>query len=165
MGKNRIIVVYEGKYPNIKHTGYEVRNISTKDLDSFSSSTNTRIGVFPALLDINSGVWCPIDGPMSEMETKLDGIIQDRKSDDQKAYENKFFLLCKDILTAVGDPRASEVPIPKLGMDELATLIESCEAIDFNASIKFSIKLLSMDAALRRYNISWWDNAVAYSSI
>ena len=160
---NRIIVTYEGKMPD--DTGdYLVNNITdTKSLESFSLSTGTRIGMFPALVDLTAKKWLPIDDTIVNIDIKLDTLIQESKSTDQKIYENKFFDLCKLILTTVGDPRATLEVTPKLGFNELSALIEGFEVTDFNASVKFSLKLLSLDASLKRFDILWWDNAIYHT--
>lgn len=160
---NRIIVVYEGKMPD-DIGDYLVNNIrDTKSLESFSLSTGTRIGMFPALIDLTAKKWLFIDDTINVIDAKLDTLIQDSKSVDQKVYENKFFDLCKLILTTVGDSRATLEVTPKLGFDELSTLIEGFEDTDFNASVKFSLKLLSLDASLKRFDTLWWNNAIYHT--
>lgn len=164
--KNRVIVIYEGVEFEGDTGDYNVINItSTTNLSTFSMQTGTQVGSFPALVDMNEKVWLPIDGTIEEMDTKIDNLIQQSKSLEQKEYEDQFFLLTKEILTAVDDPRKDEVPVPKLGMDELSTMLETLEATDFNTSIKYSLNLLKLDAALKRFNILWWDNAVFHGSI
>jgi hypothetical protein len=162
---NRLIVTYNGVTPD-EIGGYPVNNIKdSRALELFSISTGTRIGVFPAFVDLTHKKWLVIDSPMSEMGVKLDDLIQKSKSLDQKTYENKFFSLCKDVLEAAGDPRFSDASTPKLGMDELVTLIESYNESNFNLSIKHSLKLLSLDAALKRFNLLWWDSAMLHNDI
>lgn len=77
----------------------------------------------------------------------------------QRQGENNFFLLCKAILTAAADPRATNSVIPKLTIDELDPLLTTIKGSDFMAGAELSIKMLSVDAALKRYSATWWDDA------
>jgi hypothetical protein len=166
MTDNRVVVIYEGKMPSVDCVGYSIQDIrDTKDLEAFSLRTDTRVGLFPALVDITKKIWCPLDGTLVEANTKLDNMIQSAKSYPQMEYENAFFDLCKLILINANDPRATEDPTPKLGFDEISTLIEAYETTDFNASVKLSLKLLSLDASLKRFDMLWWDNAISHKSI
>lgn len=92
-----------------------------------------------------------------------EAAIQAAKSNDQKEYENAFFTLVNQLLVAINDPRKTENPAPKLGFDEIGTLIEVLETTDELGSIKISLKLLKIDAALKRYNPLWWDTAITHT--
>lgn len=157
-----ILVIYKDDRP-AGFEGYDVENIlNDMMLESFSIKTGTRIGKFPSLLDTNTKIWVPVEvgQPGDVTISNLNQGIQDSKTVDQKAYESEFFTLCKNILTLTNDPRSSDEVVPKLGFDELSTLIESYESVDFNASVKLSLKLLTVDSALKRFDPLWWDNAM-----
>jgi hypothetical protein len=84
------------------------------------------------------------------------------KSTEQKTYENGFFALTEELLTLTEDERAGQEPPVKLGFPEIQTLIEAIQATDPMAAVNFSLKLLTIDAALKRYDTLWWDNAATH---
>jgi hypothetical protein len=89
-------------------------------------------------------------------------IPEHRKSVEQKYYENAFFQLVGQILVAVDDPRKDAATIPKLGFAELQALIEVLQVADPMASVQTALKLLTLDAALKRHDLLWWDNATEH---
>ena len=85
----------------------------------------------------------------------------------QKQYENDYFLIVKSVLTLANDPRKDEVPIPKLSLDELDAILDvlyETPATEKKAN-KLAIKLLSVNSALIRYDINWWDTATYHEGI
>ncbi len=95
-------------------------------------------------------------------EAALEAAHQASKPAARKAYENEFFAFVRLVLAAAGDPRASETPTPKLGFDELTPMIEGIQAADPMAAINLTLKGLSIDSALKRYDSMWWDDAVEH---
>ena len=77
----------------------------------------------------------------------------------QKQYENAFFDLIDTLLTLTGDPQD---PTPKLGFPELQGLINQIQSTDPTTAVNLSLNLLTIDAALKRYDMMWWDNAVRH---
>ena len=82
----------------------------------------------------------------------------------RKTSENDFFALIRLVLTAASDPRASDVPTPKLGFEELTPMIEGIQATDPMTAINLTLKGLSIDSALKRYDVMWWDDAVEHEA-
>ena len=68
-----------------------------------------------------------------------------------KDTENNFFALC-DALGLEGKP----------GFDEIQAAIETLKLSDFSAAVEASLKLLSIDAAGKRYSATWWDDAIQH---
>jgi len=89
-------------------------------------------------------------------------VRQAAKPLERKVLENNFYVLVQQILVAASDPRADEPTTPKLGFDEITAVIEVIQAADPLTAITFSVKLLSIDAALKRYNTLWWEDAVQH---
>jgi len=85
------------------------------------------------------------------------------KSTEQKAYESQFFQLTEELLTLTEDERAGQDPPIKLGFPDIQILIEAVQAVDPMGAVNFSLKLLTIDAALKRYDMMWWDNAVEHT--
>lgn len=97
------------------------------------------------------------------------GQVQKNKQVPMKIYENAFYVLSKSVLQLAGDPRG-DLPvaqIPKLSFDELNTILDAL--IDTTGkekqANKLSLKLLSVNSALQRYDIKWWDNAVYHAEV
>ena len=80
----------------------------------------------------------------------------------RKAYENEFFAFVRLVLAAAGDPRADDDPTPKLGFEELTPMIEGIQATDPMTAINLTLKGLSIDSALKRYDATWWDGAAEH---
>lgn len=159
--ENILVITFEGVVPEV-FKSLSIENIrNDKELDLFSIRTGTIIGQFPALLETKLNVWVPIyeNDTIEEVETRLTNLIKHNKSMDQRKLEDKFFGLCKDVITLAGDPRVNDIVIPKLTFDEIITLLESCEEKDFNKTVKMSLSLLSIDATLKSYNPLWWNYA------
>lgn len=91
--------------------------------------------------------------------------LQDMKNEVRKYIENGFFDLIKIVLAAVGDERAALESPPKLGFDEIEELITIIKTGSNGSTpnpllaMELGIKLLSIDAALKRYDARWWDFA------
>ena len=118
-----------------------------------------RPGVFPALVDKNTGLWVAITGTVAEAQAELDVKLNEVKPQAQKQYENAFFDLIDELLVLVDDPQD---PTPKLGFPELQALIAQVQSVDPMAAVNLSLNLLTIDAALKRYDTMWWDNAVRH---
>jgi hypothetical protein len=102
------------------------------------------------------GVW------VRKSAEELEAERQSQKPLEQRQYENAFFALTEQVLTLSSDPRVGQTPPVKLGFDELNALLESLFDSDMATATKFSIKLLSIDSALKRYNTLWWDDAITH---
>jgi hypothetical protein len=70
--------------------------------------------------------------------------------------------LVKAILTLANDPRKDEIPIPKLGLDELKGMLDVMYEVPSTEkkANKLALKLMSVNMALQRFDLQWWDNAV-----
>lgn len=68
------------------------------------------------------------------------------------------------VAAAAGDPRADDDPTPKLGFEELTPMIEGIQAADPMTAINLTLKGLSIDSALKRYDATWWDDAVEHEA-
>jgi hypothetical protein len=132
-------------------------------LDDLHRAYKARPGIFPSLVDTLSGVWTPvIDGDVSSALDVVVSLYQASKPLEQRAYENAFFELTEQVLALSEDERAGQEPPVKLGFDELNTLLEALFDADMVNATKLSIKLLSIDSALKRYNTLWWDDAIQH---
>jgi hypothetical protein len=83
------------------------------------------------------------------------------KRTTRNAYENGYFQLVKAVLTLANDPRKNTAPIPKLSFDELDAILDTLyetPATEKRAT-KLAMKLLSVNAALQRFNVQWWNTA------
>ena len=92
---------------------------------------------------------------------------QTAKTNGKKQYENGYFLLVKSVLTLANDPRKDVTPIPKLSFDELDGILDvlyETPSTEKKAN-KLALKLLSVNSALIRYDINWWDSATFHSDI
>ena len=123
-----------------------------------------RPGVFPALVDKNTGLWVAITGTVVEAQTELDVKLNEAKPAEQKAAENAFFTLTETILAEVSDPRAGQTPPVKLSFSEINALIKTIQTTDPMAAINFSLELLAVDAELKRFDILWWDKAATHTT-
>jgi len=85
---------------------------------------------------------------------------QTAKPLEQKQYENKFFQLIEALYNETG---VTNTVTPKIGFPEIEDLIETVQATDPMAAVNYSLKLLSIDAALKRYNTLWWDDAIQHA--
>lgn len=99
---------------------------------------------------------------LQEFEEVKNSQRQASKPLEQRQYENAFFALTEQVLTLSSDPRVGQTPPVKLGFDELNALLESLFDSDMATATKLSIKLLSIDSALKRYNTLWWDDAIQH---
>lgn len=91
-----------------------------------------------------------------EADGFAEGQRQSQKSIELKTTENAFLNLC-DTLTGSQD---------KLGFPELETRLTNLMVIDEKTAILLSLKLLSVDAAGKRYGgLLWWDDCVWHSDI
>lgn len=106
--------------------------------------------------------WTEVDGVMvetgtfqtqEEYDAEIEQARQDAKPLALKSTENEFFDLCEQ-LGFTGKP----------GFDELSDAIATLQATDPMAAISLSIKLLSIDAAGKRYSATWWDSAQKHES-
>ena len=86
-------------------------------------------------------------------------VAQARKTPGQRVYENAFFDLIEELLIITDNVQD---PVPKLGFPELQALIAQVQSVDPMAAVNLSLNLLTIDAALKRYNMLWWDNAVRH---
>ena len=77
----------------------------------------------------------------------------------RKYYENMFFDLIDELLVLTNNPQE---PTPKLGFPELQGLINQIQSTDPTAAVNLSLNLLTIDAALKRYDMMWWDDAVRH---
>jgi hypothetical protein len=78
----------------------------------------------------------------------------------RRVLENQFFELSETILTLMEDERAGQTPPIKLGFEALGDLLDTMSQGEaFATSVSLSLKLLSIDAALKRYEMRWWEDA------
>ena len=96
---------------------------------------------------------------IADYDAALELERQQAKPQAQKTYENAFFDLIDELLVLVDDPQD---PTPKLGFPELQALIAQVQATDPTTAVNLSLNLLTIDAALKRYDTMWWDNAVRH---
>jgi len=79
---------------------------------------------------------------------------------ERKVYENQFFGLIEELYNVTG---VTNQVTPKLGFPEIQSLIETVQATDPMGAVNYSLKLLSIDAALKRYDTLWWDDAIEHT--
>lgn len=114
----------------------------------------------PAEFDLPSDEDAP--GILEAFAASAELARQAAKPAEQKAFENRYYDLVRQVLTVAGDPRASEVPTPKLGFVLLGDLIRDHQAVDPMGAVSLTLELLTVDAALKRYSALWWDDAVEH---
>jgi len=95
-----------------------------------------------------------VDGQLVEM---TEAEKQALKPAERKAYEKAYFDLTAQILTAVGDERAAARP--KLGFTELSEALETLKDTEPMQAIFYTLELFKIDAALKRYEVRWWEDA------
>jgi hypothetical protein len=78
---------------------------------------------------------------------------------EQRQYENQFFALTEQLFNLTG---VTNDVTPKLGFPELQAKIEQVQATDPMLAVNLSLKLLSIDSALKRYDTLWWDDAIQH---
>lgn len=91
-----------------------------------------------------------------------DAWRQSSKPLAQKQYENSFFELTEQLLTALQDERAGQTPPVKLSFPEIDAILEQLFTADLATATRASIRLLGIDAALKRYDTLWWDDAIQH---
>jgi len=93
--------------------------------------------------------------------------VQSSKPIEQKVGENKFFALITAVLTEAGDARKDQVPPPKLTFTEIDELLDVMYAAGVKDKVvtRLSIKLLSVDAYLKRFSAAWWDDAEYHTGL
>lgn len=115
-----------------------------------------------ALVPMTDAERAIVDAAESAAQAQVEAQRQSDKPLEQRQYENAFFALTEQVLTLSSDPRVGQTPPVKLGFDELNALLESLFDSDMATATKLSIKLLSIDSALKRYNTLWWDDAITH---
>ena len=109
----------------------------------------SRLSIVPADLDGINGQWIVDDKPTSllvEQATEADLIANGTRY----ALQNQYMTLCGQL--------TGQNPV-KLGFAELQGIIEGMMATDPNTAVALSLKLLTLDAALKREGgLQWWDN-------
>ncbi len=90
--------------------------------------------------------------------------IQFSKSPERKKLENDFFGFIQLVLLAADDPRKDQTPTPKLGFEELTPMIEGIKATDPMGAVMLTLKGFSVDSALKRYDVKWWDNVTEHAA-
>jgi hypothetical protein len=81
---------------------------------------------------------------------------------EQRQYENQFFSLIEELYNVTG---VTNEVTPKLGFPEIRELIDTVQASDPMAAVNYSLELLSIDAALKRYSVLWWDDAIQHDIV
>lgn len=146
--------------------------------DAAVAAVDTRASAFLAAVPAEAGDfttgWASLDEPtqevylasaaslFEELYAARSALDQSAKPVDRKIMENLFYQLIGQVLIAVGDPRADDEQIPKLGFPEITALVEVVQVADPMAAINFSLKLLTVDAALKRYDLLWWDTVTQH---
>jgi hypothetical protein len=99
---------------------------------------------------------------LQEFEVAKEAARQAAKPAERKAYENQFFTLIEELYNATG---VTNQVTPKLGFPEIRELIDTVQASDPMAAVNYSLELLSIDAALKRYSLLWWDDAIQHDIV
>lgn len=86
-------------------------------------------------------------------------VRQASKPLEQRQYENQFYALIEQLFNLTG---VTNEVTPKLGFPGLQAKIEQVQATDPMLAINLSLKLLSIDSALKRYDTLWWDDAIQH---
>jgi hypothetical protein len=86
------------------------------------------------------------------------------RSNVRNAYENAYFQLVKAVLTLANDPRKDVTTIPKLSFEELDVILDTLYEVPATEkrANKLALKLMSVNAALQRYDLQWWDSATQH---
>lgn len=84
---------------------------------------------------------------------------------ERKVAENTYLTLCQTALAAAADQRATNVPPAKLTFAELATVMDTIMTADPQAAIVLTLKMLATDAALKRFDLLWWEDTEFHPEI
>lgn len=96
---------------------------------------------------------------LADFAVAQEAARQATKPLEQRLYENQFFALTEQLLTGIADERAGQTPPVKLSFPEIDAILEQLFVSDLATATRASIRLLGIDAALKRYNMLWWDDA------
>lgn len=160
-------VIYNGADPTIAiwsgismpmPTPEELAAVTQAEIDAFSTYD-------PLGLVVNEDGYLLYGGDayLAQREAAVEAQRQSEKPLERKQYENAFFSLIEQVLTLANEPVPT--PIPKLGFSELNAMIESLQVTHTQEAIFFALKLLSVDAALKRYDSLWWDDVYYHTDI
>lgn len=100
-----------------------------------------------------------VDQAELDLAAEKEAQRQASKPLGQRQYENQFFDLIEELHNATG---VTNQVTPKLGFPEIQTLIETIQVTDPMGAVNYSLKLLTVDSALKRYDTLWWDDAVQH---
>jgi hypothetical protein len=138
-------------------------------LKEFADSTGIRPGQFPVLVNTDKKIYAFITQTVGDALVEISNTLaiverskQETKPLEQRQYEKTFFELTEQLLTALDDPRAGQEPPVKLSFPEIDAILEQLFEADLATATRASIKLLGIDAALKRYNTLWWDDAIQH---
>ena len=87
---------------------------------------------------------------------------QAAKPVEQRVYENLFFDVSEQLFNLTG---VTNAVTPKLGFPELQGMVEAVQAVDPMAAVNLSLQLLTIDAALKRHNPLWWEDAAVHPEL
>lgn len=143
---------------------WRVPNLEQPSIDTLLAQTNLDV-VYenPRFRKKVDGKW--VSMTQEEKDAILEAEVaarQDEKTLEQKTYENQFFTLTEQLLTVSSDPRAGQTPPIKLSFPEIDSLIEALFNTDANTATRISVKMLSIDSTLKRYNVLWWDEVIQH---
>ena len=168
LARAELVVIKESGKPTDTGT-YRVVEIAPfpkwTGLKEFTQAFGVRVGVFPSLVDTQTKLFVPIETTLAAAESRLTAVSQAVKTPERKSAEKKYYQLVKAVLTEANDPRKNITPIPKLGIDELADMLDAMYATNTKDKVivRLSLQLLSLDAYLKRYSPTWWDSVIDHA--
>ena len=144
---------------------------SQAELDSLAAATGSRPGLFPALVDKDTGLWVPIEGgDLSAAESALAELAFDAavaaKSPDQLALEAEYFALVEEIYAAAGEEAPDLETAKNLGQAR-AKIAKARQnkpgtgqggkktADDALEFLDMQMRLQGLDLELRGYDPDW----------
>ena len=102
---------------------------------------------------------------VAEAQASLESLRQAAKPMGRKQGENNYLALCVQVLAALNDPRATNSAPTKLSITELETLLTTLQDSNPMAAVVLSIKFLSVNAMLLRYETLWWEDAKLHPEV
>ena len=109
----------------------------------------TRVSMTPVEGDGTNGAWEVVDRPTADIQAEAQAADL-AANGTRYALQNQYMALCGQL--------TGQAPC-KLGFAELQGIVEGMMATDPTTAMGLAVRLLTLDAALKREGgLQWWDN-------
>lgn len=136
------------------------------ELDAIAAATGARPGLFPALVDKDTGRWVHIAaGDEAAANAELDAMDEAAKPPEQLALESNYFASVDALYVLAGDPAPTSSTVPAAAdvrakaKKVKAAKGNSKKADDFLDLRNAQIELMELDLELRSYDPDWRSKA------